>query len=95
MRRVAALMVIGAMAMAAPAAVAQDADDDTDDDEVTVYSQPGGYSYYNGGEVASSEYNRLVERFGSYGNTPDYDNRTFWERLQSEPGSSTVGVSGL
>ena len=95
MRRVAALVVVSALAMmAVPAAFAQD-EDDEEEAAVTEYRKPGGYSYYDGSEVSSSEYNRLVERFGSYGNTPNYDNRTFWERVQSEPGSSTVGVSGL
>ena len=94
MRRVAALIVIGALAITAvPVAFAQD--DDDDDEAVTEYRRPGGYSYYDGSEIASSEYDELVERFGSYGSTPHYDNRTFWERLQSEPGSATVGVSGL
>jgi hypothetical protein len=95
MRRVAALIVLGVLAVSgAPAAFAQSAEDD---EETTAErsEQPGGYAYYEDGSVYSSQYDLFVERFGSYGSTPYYDNRTFWERLQSEPGSSTVGVSGL
>lgn len=94
MRRVAALIVIGVLAAASmPAAYAQSADDDEEVAERT--EAPGGYGYYDDSGTYSSRYDVFVERFGSYGNTPDFDNRSFWERVQSEPGSATVGVSGL
>jgi hypothetical protein len=94
MRRLAALLAIGAMVVtAAPAAFAQNADDD--DDDATTYQKRGGYQYYDDGSIATSQYDLFVERFGSYGNTPDFDNRSTWERVQSDPHSSTVGVSGL
>lgn len=93
MRRVAALVVIGVLAVtAAPGAFAQSAEDE---DEVAERTDKPGYSYYEDGSFYSSQYDLFVERYGSYGATPNYDNRTFWERLQSEPGSATVGVSGL
>lgn len=94
MRPVAVLIVLGMLAVsAAPGAFAQSAEDEEESAERS--ERPGGYAYYEEGSAYSSQYDLFVERFGSYGATPNYGNRTFWERLQSEPGSATVGVSGL
>lgn len=94
MRRVAAWVVLGVLAVSvAPGAFAQSAENE---EEAAERSEAqGGYAYYEGDSFYSSQYDLFIERFGSYGATPNYDNRTFWERLQSEPGSATVGVSGL
>ena len=51
-------------------------------------STAGGHSY-------SFENEPFLRSHGAYGNFPDFDNRTFWERVQSDPHSAQVGASGL
>lgn len=50
--------------------------------------RPGGYSY-------DYEYDPLLRRNGPYGNYPQLDTRNFWERVQSDPRSTTTSPSAF
>jgi hypothetical protein len=54
------------------------------------YFQPGGYAY--GYELEPFLYNN---KFISYGFTPYFDDRDFWERVQSDLMNTRPGNSGL
>ncbi len=46
----------------------------------------GGYAY-------GYEYEPFLYKNGGYGNYPFFDDRNFWERVQSDPMSTRPGVS--
>ena len=49
-------------------------------------SRGGGYAY-------GYEFDPFLRKNGPYGNYPYFDDRNFWERVQSDPHSSRPGVS--
>jgi hypothetical protein len=46
-----------------------------------------------GGHAYGYEYEPFLYRNGPYGNYPFFDDRNFWERVQSDPFSTRPGVS--
>jgi hypothetical protein len=61
-----------------------------------VKPQVRGYLSRGGGYAYGYEYDPFLRRNGGgYGNYPFFDDRNFWERVQSGPFSTRPGVSAF
>jgi hypothetical protein len=61
-----------------------------------VKPQVRGYLQRGGGYAYGYEYEPFLRRNGGgYGNSPFFDDRNFWERVQSGPHSTRPGVSAF
>jgi hypothetical protein len=98
MKRISILVAMGALAMTSSAVVsnsfAQGSDGVVNNETLSKRTAPvnrkdvGGHKY-------DFEYEPFIRQYGPYGNFPDFDNRTFNERVHSDPHSAQVGASGL
>jgi len=57
--------------------------------------QVRGYIVRTGGHRYGYELTPFLYRNGPYGNYPHFDDRNFWERVQSGPLSQTTSPSGF
>jgi hypothetical protein len=60
-----------------------------------VKPQVRGYYFRGGGYSNGYELPSMLSKEGPYGYYPYYDDRNFWERVQSDPGSTRPGVSAF
>ena len=60
-----------------------------------VKPQVRGYVFRGGGYAYGYEFEPYLRKNGPYGNFPYFDDRNFWERVQSGPISSRPGVSAF
>jgi hypothetical protein len=58
-----------------------------------VSPQVRGYIARRGGHAYGYELDPFLRQNGPYGFYPSFDDRTFWERVQSDPFDSRPGVS--
>jgi hypothetical protein len=54
-----------------------------------------GFLFRPGGHRYDYEYEPFLYHNGPYGNYPQLDSRNFWERVQSDPRSTTVSPSAF
>jgi hypothetical protein len=54
-----------------------------------------GYIARGGGYAYGYEFPTMLDKLGPYGNYPNFDDRSFWERVQSDPLNTRPGASGL
>ncbi len=57
--------------------------------------QVRGYLFRPGGHRYDFEYDAELQRNGPYGNLPQVDTRSFWERTMSDPRTTTTSPSAF
>jgi hypothetical protein len=60
-----------------------------------VRPQVRGYISRGGGYANGYEYEPFLYKSGPYGNYPYFDDRSFWERVESGPFSTSPGISAF
>jgi len=54
-----------------------------------------GYTFRPGGHRYDFEYDAELQRNGPFGNPPQMDTRSFWERTMSDPRTTTTSPSAF
>jgi hypothetical protein len=100
MKALTALVLIMGMSVASGAAVAGDhrerhVEKGNNDQLSRRPPEVRGYLFRPGGHRYDYEYDSFLERNGPYGNYPQLDTRNFWERVMSDPRSTTTSPSAF
>lgn len=98
MKRISILIAMSALAMTSSAVVsnsfAQGADGVVTNESLSKRTAPVNRKVV-GGHKYDFEYEPFIRQNGPSGNFPDFDNRTFNQRVLSDPRSAQLGASGL